>query len=318
VPPANCTIHAVGDPTVAEWNGRQAVLVATTENALFDLDPVTGDVRDRYELSSYGYTSPQVVDLVSGGDDELLIVDARGTVQVIGTNGSVVWRQALGAYVWAHPIVWERADDGATRLALGTSDGRLFVWAADGSPVRAIEAPFDGAITWTTSGQLDDDPAPELVAATTKGQVVAVDGATGTVEWTRSFGSFAAVRAIGDAEADGANEVYATAADGVVRSLEGDTGRTLWEREVATTDVQMMPPPILGDVTGDAVEELVVASNDGRVFALDPAAGTLIADYDRDEAVFETPTLGDVDGDDQLEVFVIYASGHVVRLDFEA
>lgn len=317
VPRADCTVHAVGDPTVAEWNGRQAVLVATTENTLFDLDPATGDVRERYPLTSYGYAPPQVVDLVPGSETELLIADARGTVRLIGANGSVIWQTRLGAYVWAQPIVGDLAGDGETRLALGTSDGRLLVMAGNGTRIRERTALIDGSITWLTSGQLDDDPATELVLGTARGQVVAIDGGTGTVEWTRSLGTFAAVRAIGDADGDGANEVYATAADGVVRSLEGDTGRTIWEREVATRDVQMMPPPALGDVTGDAVEELVVASNDGRVVALEAASGTQVAAYHRDDSIFETPTLADVDGDDRLEIIVIYADGAVVRLDYD-
>lgn len=318
VPREDCTVHAVADPTVAEWNGQRSVLVATTQQAVFDLDPATGDVRERYGLSSYGYTPPQVVDLVPGGDEALLIADARGSVQLIAANGSVVWREAFGAFVWADPVVADVSGGGEPQVAIGTSDGRLLVLDRTGGTVREVTDPFDGSITWLTSGQLDDDPALELVVGTTDGQVVAVDGATGEVEWTRSFDGFAAVAAVGDGNGDGTTEVYATAADGVVRALAGETGETEWERTVATTDVQMMPPPAFGDVTGDASEDLVVASNDGRVVALNPGSGALLAEYTRDGAVFETPVLADVDDDPAREVLVIYADGTVVRLDYAA
>lgn len=317
VPPADCTVHAVADPTVATWQGGQRVLVATTENALFALDPASGDVHARYDLPSYGYTPPLVVDLAAAEGPELLIVDARGTIQLIGADGAVVWRETLGAYVWTRPQVGDLSGDGGARLALGTSDGRLLVYDRTGERVLEVTDPVDGAITWLTRGQLDDDPAAELVAATARGQVVAVDASTGRVEWTRSFGSFAAVGAVGDADGDGTPEVYATAADGVVRALDGDTGRTAWERTIATGDVQMMPPPALGDVTGDGVEDLVVASNDGRIAVLDPASGTVLADATRNEKVFERATLADVDDDRGLEVVVVYADGAVVRLDYE-
>lgn len=320
VPPANCTVHAVADPTVADrdGDGRPSVLVTTTERALFDLDPRSGDVRERFELASYGYAPPLVVDLAPAAGAELVVVDAQGTVQVIAGNGSIVWRRSLGAYVWTRPVVGDLAGDGAAGVALGTSDGRLLVLRGDGSTALEVAEPFGGAITWLSSGQLDDDPAVELVAATARGEVVALDGATGAVAWTRTFDSFAAVRAVGDGDGDGVPEVYATASDGAVRSLDGETGATEWERDVAAEPVQMMPPPALGDVTGDGVEDLVVASNDGRVVALDAGTGATLAAHDRDGTVFETPTLADVDGDLGLEVFVIYADGRVVRLDYEA
>lgn len=317
VPPTDCTVHAVADPTLAEWDGRPSVFVATTEQAVFDLDPATGDVRARYELPSYGYAPPVVADLVPGGGDELLVVDARGTVQVIGSDGAVVWREHLGSGVSARPVVGDLAATGEPRVAVGTGAGRLVILAGNGTRLREVEAPFDGAVTWLTAGQLDADPAVELVAATARGRVVVLDAATGAEQWHRSFDDFAAVGAVGDADGDGRSEVYATAADGLVRGLEGDTGRTIWEREVAVADVQMTPPPAFGDVTGDGVEELVVASNDGRVVVLEPATGTRLATYERDGRVFVAPTLADVDGDRGLEVFVTFADGTVVRLDFK-
>ncbi len=317
VPPADCTVHAVADPTVAERNGRQSVLVATTENALFDLDPATGAVRDRYPLESYGYTRPQVVDL-GGEGHELLIADAQGNLQLIAANGSVRWRASFGAFVWATPVVADLSGAGGQEIAVGTSDGRLLVLDGSGSVVREVDEPFNGSITWFANGQLDEDPALELVAATASGQVVAVDGATGDVQWSKSFGEFASVAAVADAEGDGTNEVFVAAADGVVRALEGETGRVAWERQVATEPVQMMPPPVVGDVNGDGTDDLVVASNDGRVVALNMANGALLADYRRDGAVFEPATLADVDDDRGLEVFVVYADGAVVRLDYQS
>ncbi|MFB6360595.1 MAG: PQQ-binding-like beta-propeller repeat protein [Halobacteriales archaeon] len=318
VPPEDCTVHAVADPTVAVRNGRLSVIVATTQNAVFDLAPASGAVRDRFDLDSYGYTPPQMVDLSPDPGQELLIADARGTVQLIDANGSVRWRESYGAFIWAQPIVADFSGGGERQVAIGTSDGRLLVLDRTGGTVREVVDPFNGSVTWMAAGQLDEDPALEIVAATASGQVIAVDGATGRVQWTRTFGQFAAVATIGDGNNDGTNEVYVTAADGAVRALAAGTGRTEWERTVATRDVQMMPPPVLGDVTGDATADLVVVSNDGRVVALNPGSGAVLAEYTRDEMVFEKATLADVDDDPGLETFVMYADGAVVRLDYKA
>jgi len=318
VPPPDCTVHAVADPTVAHWNGQRSVLVATTENDVFDLDPATGAVRDRYELPAYGYTPPQIVDLAPGGGSELLIADARGTVQLIQANGAVLWRQAYGAFIWARPLVADFSRGDERQVAIGTSDGRLLVLNRTGGTVRAVDEPYNGSITWLAEGQLDEDPAIEIVAATASGNVVAIDGMTGAVQWTRTFGEFASVAVVADGDNDGTTEVYVAAADGAVRALSAESGRTDWERTIATSDVQMMPPPVLGDVTGDGTADLVVASNDGRVVTLNPGSGAVLAEYSRDGKVFEKPTLADVDADAALEAFVIYADGAVVRFDYDA
>ncbi|MFB6352949.1 MAG: PQQ-binding-like beta-propeller repeat protein [Halobacteriales archaeon] len=316
VPPANCSARGVGAPAIATWRGRPTVFVATAERALLALDPASGEVRGRYPLAAAGDAPPVVADLSSGGGAEVLVVDAAGTVHVFAPNGSAVWRTPLRAPVRARPVVGDLSGGGGPQIAVGTGDGRLVVLDRTGSPVRRVEDPLDGAVGWLTSGQLDADPALELVAATAGGQVVAIDGATGAVEWERSFAGPAAVRAVGDADGDGRPEVFAVAGVGTVRSLAGDTGRTVWERTV--TPAGGVLPPVLGDVTGDGVAELVVATHNGRIVALEAGSGTRLATDERAGSVRAPPTLADVDGDARLEGFVGFVDGAVVRLDYEA
>lgn len=316
VPPANCSAGGVGAPATAAWRGRPTVFVATAERALLVLDSSSGEVQGRYPLSAAGAAPTVVADLSSGGGAEVLAVDAAGTVHVFAPNGTAVWRARLDSPVRARPVVGDLSGGGGRQVAVGTGDGRLVVLDRTGSPVRRVEDPVDGAVDWLTSGQLDSDPALELVAATAGGQVVAIDGATGAVEWERSLAGPAAVRAVGDADGDGRPEVYAVAGDGSIRALAGDTGRTVWER--AVTPAAGALPPVLGDVTGDGVAELVVATRDGRVVALEAGSGTRLATYERAGAVRAPPTLADVDGDSRLEGFVGYGNGTVVRLDYGA
>ena len=318
VPPAACTVHAIADPMVATWDGRRAVLAATTQRAVVVLDPASGAVRYRYDLASYGYAPPLVADLAPADGEELVVVDAGGTVTVVGADGAVAWRRSLDAHVWTMPVVGDLAADGAPRLAFGTEDGRLLVLRGDGTTALEVAAPLDSSVTWLASGQLDDDPAVELLASTADGTVVAVDAASGAVLWRRSFATFAAVGAVTDGDGDGTAEVYVAAADGAVRALDGTAGQVEWTVQVAEDDVQMMPPPALGDVTGDGLADLVVASNDGRVVALDAATGATLADAPAAGRHFERPTLADLDDDASLEVVVLRASGRVVRYDYDA
>jgi outer membrane protein assembly factor BamB len=322
VPAANCTIHAVADPTLADFDsdGVRELLAATTEQAVTAYHPRTGDVEFRHNLTSYGYTSPVVGDLVGDDRPEVVVVDVRGTVFVLRANGTVVWSRQLSSYTWGQPAIEDFDGDGAPELAVGLGDeGKLRLFEADGSPAWDEPQSYGSSITWMTTGQADEDGAVEVVVATANGgRVSMVDGATGERVWTREFGAFAAVHAFGDGDGDGDPEVYAVAKDGDLRSVDGATGRTEWTTTLTTASVQMMPPPALGDVDGDGDAELLAVTNDGIVSAVDPVSGEVLATHERDgEArIYTHPELADTDDDGREEAFVMYADGRVFAFEF--
>lgn len=98
----------------------------------------------------------------------------------------------------------------------------------------------------------------------------------------------------------------------MVRAFTAATGETEW----STEDIQMMPPPTLGDVTGDGDPELVAPGNDGSVTVLNPASGSVLATYERNAPIYAETTLADTDEDSAKEIYVIYGDGRVVRLDY--
>jgi outer membrane protein assembly factor BamB len=316
VPAANCTIHAVADPAVADWTGGEGpeVLAATTERRVTAHDPLTGEETFSHPLRDYGYTRPVVADATDDGDRNLVVLDVRGTVFVLDGN-EAVWNRSFGSYTWAQPSVLDADGDGDTEVLAGFDDGH--VRAFDGATGEVEwNRSVGGPVTWLTVGDGDDDPAAEAVAATSDGRVVAVDGATGRVEWERDLGRLAAVRAFADADGDGVVEVYATARDGVLRSLDARTGETEWTTTLTEGDVQMTPPPSLGDLDGDGNPELVAVTNDGIVRVVDPGTGAIRATYERDASVYTHATLADLDADGKAEVYVPYGDGRVVALSF--
>lgn len=321
VPPANCTIHSVADPTVADYDadGKREVLATTTEDAVVAYEPRTGTEEFRYDLTDYGYTQPIVADLAEGGGREVTVVDVDGTVFVLRPGAGAVWTRRLSAQTNAQPVVADFDADGANELAVGlTGDGNLTVIEGNGTKRWTLNAPFDSSITWMTTGAADDDPAIEVVVATTGGAVAAVDGATGEIEWRRDLGDFAAVHAFGDGDRNGSADVYAVAADGVLRGLNASDGTVEWETTLTSADVQMTPPPSLGDVDGDGSEEVVAVTNDGLVSVVDPDSGEILATYEREGGVpiWTHPTLADTDGDGAAEIYVIYGDGRVVSLAY--
>ena len=320
IPAPDCTIHAVADPIVADYDadGVDEVLAATTENKLIAYDPLTGDVEFEHELTSYGYTKPIVADVVGDGDPEIVVVDVRGTVFVIRGDGTTVWTRQLGSYTWGQPAVDDFDGDGEPEIAVGAGgSGQLYLFEHDGRSAWETPVSFESSITWMATGQADGDSAAEIVVATARGGLVAMVDGDANIVWERDLGSFAAVNAVVDGDGDGSSEVYAVAKDGILYSLAASDGTTEWTTTLTTADVQMMPPPSAGDVDGDGTVELVAPTNDGIVSVVDPRSGEIVWTYEREDAIYTHPTLADIDGDGDVEAFVMYGRGRIVAFDFD-
>ena len=187
----------------------------------------------------------------------------------------------------------------------------------DGRSAWETPVSFGSSITWMATGQANDDSAAEIVIATARGGLVAMVDGDANIVWERDLGSFAAVNAVVDGDGDGSAEVYAVVKDGTLYSLAADDGTTKWTTTLTTADVQMMPPPSVGDVDGDGTVELVAPTNDGIVSVVDPRSGEIVSTYEREDAIYTHPTLADIDGDGDVEAFVMYGRGRVVAFDFD-
>ncbi|WP_255151837.1 PQQ-binding-like beta-propeller repeat protein [Halorarius halobius] len=312
VPKRACTIHAVADPTLADFtgDGRPELLAATTEEAVVAYDPLTGEVTFRHPLSDYGYTRPVVADVIGDSTPELVVTDIDGTLSVVRPDNTTVWRRPLNAFSWASPAVENFDASGGKEVVVGLGNGTVVAFTPRGGV--AWSTAVEGSVTWTADGDVDDDPAREFLAATASGTVAALDGATGEVEWSRDLGTLAAV---GPPVGTGADAtVYATNRNGTLYALDGTTGDTEWTTTLTTGETQMNPPPVVGDVTGDGDPDVVAVTNDGRVLVVNPADGTVRGSYERDGAVFTHATLADTDGDGTEEIYVVYGDGTAVAL----
>lgn len=335
VPPGNCTIHAVADPTIADFDGdgTPEVLATTTERTVFAFHPLTGETTFRANLSAYGYTHPILADATGDGDPELVVSDVDGTLYVRRPSGEILWRRTLGSYTWAHPAVGDFDDDGTPEIVTALGNGSILAFDSDGSVLWRHDGL--GPITWMTSrGGHDHDVAgqdghsdhhadggdqgvtPDIVVATTTGDVVALDGETGHPIWDRGFGELAAVRAYEDGDGDGAVEVYAVAKDATLRAVDGESGETEWSTPLTDRTVQMTPPPTIGDVDGDTSPEIVAVTNDGWVGIVDPTDGSILATYERRQSIYSPVTLADTDGDGAAEIYVMYGDGKAVALRY--
>lgn len=124
------------------------------------------------------------------------------------------------------------------------------------------------------------------------------------------------MHAIGDGDGDGEPEVYATARDGKIRSLSASDGTVEWTTTLTTENVNVAPPPSLGNVDGDKALELVAVADSGIVAIVDPKTGEIEASYEREVSINTFPRIVDFNGDGINEILVIYDDGRVVALSY--
>lgn len=315
---ANCTIHAVADPTFGDVDddGDLEVVAASTEETLESYDPVFGTVLSQTDLDAYGFTRPLVgrflpAEMATSAGPDVVVVDVRGNVVVTGSDGAVRWRQELSGNVQAEPHAVSLDGDPEQELVVALTSGTVAAVEPGDGVLWRHEVP-DASFTWTAAGELDDDGRTETVATSFDGKVVAVDD-DGTRLWMRDVGRLAAVHEVVDG---GEAAVYVTNRTGTVFAL-GEAGETVWRRDVVEEETQMTPPPVAGDLDGDGSPELVVAANTGEVTVLDAETGAPLARYSRDVPIWTHPTLADLDGDGDEEILVTYGDGRVARLAYE-
>ena len=338
---AECTVHAVSDPTIADFDGDgwPEVLAATSEKVLVAYNITSGEEELRYNLTSYGYSKPIVANLTATPGPETIVVDLLGGVFVLQPNGDTVWKRKLGDARVRQPAVRDFDADGTPELAVGQLVGPVTLLERDGTTAWRTNISESVSTRWMTSGQLDDDAPVEIGIATFTGHVAALDGANGTIEWTRDLGGAnlaafgppshsmvgevglhgtkgAAVKAIGDGDGDGQAELYPVARNGRLYSLTGTNGSVEWSQSLTNQSVTFAPPPSFGDVNGDGDPELVAVTFTGDVKVLDPANGDVLATYTAETPIRTFPRIADFNGDGVNEILVIYGDGRVVALSY--
>lgn len=321
IPPANCIVNPVTAPTIADFDedGTREILVVAAGGQLFAYEPMSGRQELRVSLTiPHGNPSPVVANLTSVSTPDIIVTGPDGVVRVFGPNGTVRWRRDVGEHVFARPRIRDFDVDGESEVVVATTDGGLSLLTRNGTVEwqHNVTTTAGDTITWVTTGSLDSDRAVELVAGTTDGTVAVVDSRNGRVQWRRSVGKLAAVRAVFDGDIDGVPEVYVTAADGTLRSLNGPAGTVEWRQPLTNRSVQMTPPPVAGDLDADGSREIVVVTNDGTVLVLNPRTGRVLASVATNRTVYASPTIANIDRDRASEILVIYGNGKVTAFSY--
>jgi hypothetical protein len=323
-----------------------------------DGSPVTGAHNPRLAPDAPGWprdvarkirSSPAVYDLDSDGRPEVLAAieawspEKKGYVYAFRYDGSPYLKGSevfaeTECGVWPTPCVADLDSDGSPEVVVldkrcGTGlGGNLYIWNHDGTPYMEetggrVDSTGGSFMASPAVGDIDGDDLPEIVAVQTGGRVWAwnhdgtpLGGSTGQI--ASLAGATWTSPALGDLDLDGALEIVIGLGhtEGKVVVLRGDGtpfGDSLhvfrWNRSLGYSS------PVIADIDGDQYQEIVAASLDGYLFALE-GDGTPVPGYPRkfENQIYATPLVDDLDLDGDMEIAVATYAGKLHVLDLEA
>lgn len=232
--------------------------------------PGTPEVRWRYDLGGYAYSSPAV------GPGGIVFVGSADSVYAVNPDGARRWAQAVPVqdYVISSPAV---ATDGT--VFVGSRDRNLYViweeaarprveavplgdevWASPLLPAgrsnRAYVGAFDGYLYRLDGARSGQTPVPERFYATL----------------TAPLGGEEAAEIIASPALGRDGTIYLGSTDGRLYAVRPD-GQDRWAP--FQTGGEIVATPAVAGSAGGADAAVIVASRDSSVYAVDPATGGL-------------------------------------------
>ena len=328
------------------------------------------------------YSSPAIADLDRDGAPEV-VQGSYDVVALNGATGALKWRAPNGSRVWPGVAVADLTGDGTLEVVVGRGSDQLTVYDARGTVLWTRNPFGSGEVRTLAVEDLDTDGLLEIVVGRASGgstRQLSVYDAAGNVRsgWParrdgepgNGWGMYNENVAVADLDGDGDKELigptdthYVTALDHGGNQLPASPvygAGKVWSqvgvhvdhavdlRGYADCGVEHRPnfansAPVVGDLDGDGVREIVIVGNVYDcgadpyaslyempfVFRLDrtrasgtgwswtvlptPAAGSgpLSEDYGVIETAEPNPVLADLDGDGQKEILFPSYDGRV-------
>ena len=225
----------------------------------------------------------------------------------------VTWEQP-GEGGYAAPNVFRDLATGKT-LGIVTCEGATGVVCLDLDGTRrwayAMAPPVSAA---PAVADLDGDGREDLVAADSKGNVVALNE-DGRPLWAAKVPARViadSCPALADLDGDGRCEILIGDVSGTLSCLD-NMGALRWQ---FSGDGTQMGPVLVADVYDAPGQEIIVTSHDQHIYAL-TARGEWLWDLYFKDDLFpnSTPILADVDGDSVPELYVGGGLHHFYRID---
>ena len=250
---------------------------------------------------------------------ELIDGDANpatdGVFAVTGTNFS-----------YGTPTIADIDGNGIREIIAGMRDGNLYVWNANGTSYPGFPIALGGDITSSPAvADIDNNGQVEIIVGSSNSLLHAIRADTSTpFGWPTGIQLMEDVDsspAIGDLNNDGKPDVVIGASNGQLFAFSGANGIPLPGFPVLIRDnednpVPVRSSPVIADVNGNGVLDIVVGDQIGRLHGI-TASGGLLPGFpiQTGNLIENAPAVWDFDSDGKTEVMVASFDGYMYMYD---
>ncbi len=278
------------------------------------------------DIGGSGQIMPVMGDIDNDGVQEL-VMEARGRVVAVnGKTGQIKWSKPCRCYEYAVELA-DLDNDGTPEILFGETDvdDNSFIHAANGDGTTRWVTPLEGdklSVFPIMAADIDGDGYPTIWVASEdeipkpysgnmsdyEGRLTMLDHNGNILKETWIYHPCWGGMSLADTNGDGVFEIYLSdrnyGYNGVpANGLQAYNAHTLEPFWMRPDIMNSSPIPILADVTGDGILDVVatVITRKGPM-VLNAANGQTILNYsNRRLPTHGTPTVYDIDGDRHLE-----------------
>jgi outer membrane protein assembly factor BamB len=261
--------------------------------------------------------APALADLDKDGTLDVVVGDEKALLLALaGKTGKKLWSAMTGTneynargFVGAAAIV-DIGGDGQDDVVAGARDGILTAYRGSDGKVLWQYQDDSGIHASPSIADFDQDGKPEVLAAWSYGDVVILDGRTGTPRWLTRL----------EQDGGGIEGLFGTpipvpGAPGVLVAPtawwgkeDGIVGVGVDERVFRSFEDRVSASAVVTDLDGDARNEAILGTEKGKLIALTPDGGRAVL-ATLGGPIEASALIDDTDGDGRYEILVASNDG---------
>jgi hypothetical protein len=317
--PIQTTTGVRGSPLMI-WNGGGPRRLAVVEDKgylhLWEADGREVEGFPFYAPGGNVWGSVALGDLDGDGSEEFVFGSKNDTLYAVRQDGSLMFKQDMGADVLATPALADLNDDDIPEIVLGTTGSELHILTAQGQKFDPFPIILSGPVMADAAlADIDGNGSLDVVVGASDGQVHAVDVQTGEALPGFPFdaeGPIWSAPVVADLDGDGSNEIMVGSDAKKMFGIRSNGEAMFTFRAIQA----IKGAPAIADMDGNGSLDVIFTSQGGKVYAVNQWGYCVSGwPYDTGGALLSSPIVLDIDGDEFFEVILVAPGPELIHLD---